>query len=187
MKVTPTNLPDVVIIEPQVFADDRGHFFESFNQQRFAELVDRNASFVQDNHSFSRRGVIRGLHYQLAPKAQGKLVRVIRGEIFDVAVDIRKRSPRFGRWVGEILTAENMKQLWIPPGFAHGFQVLSEIAEVVYKTTDYWSAAHERALLWDDRDIAIDWRFVTSSGGDPILPILSPKDSEGARLEDFGV
>jgi dTDP-4-dehydrorhamnose 3,5-epimerase len=187
MKITPTTLPEVLVIEPQVFGDDRGFFFESFNQERFAEAIGGNISFVQDNQSRSRRGVVRGLHYQLAPKAQGKLVRVIQGEIFDVAVDIRKNSEQFGRWVGEILNAENKKQLWIPPGFAHGFQVLSETAEVMYKTTDYWSAAHERALLWNDADIAIEWKPMASPEGGVVLPILSSKDRQGAQLKDSGV
>jgi dTDP-4-dehydrorhamnose 3,5-epimerase len=187
MKVIRTALPEVLVIEPEVFADDRGFFFEGFNQERYAEAIGGNVSFVQDNQSRSRRGVVRGLHYQLAPKAQGKLVRVVQGEIFDVAVDIRKSSARFGRWIGEILTAENKKQLWIPPGFAHGFQALSETAEVLYKTTDYWSAAHERVLLWNDADIAIEWRSTASPTGDVVLPILAPKDRQGAYLKDSGV
>lgn len=156
MKVSATGLDRVMVIEPQIFTDARGSFYESFNQKKFAELI-ADVSFVQDNQSFSKKGVVRGLHYQLPPKAQGKLVRVLAGEIFDVAVDIRRESPQFGKWIGVILNAENNKQLWIPEGFAHGFQVLSDGAQVLYKTTDYWSAAHERAVRWNDPTIGIDW------------------------------
>jgi dTDP-4-dehydrorhamnose 3,5-epimerase len=140
-----------------VFGDDRGFFFESFNENKFEEAIGRKINFVQDNHSKSLKGVLRGLHYQLPPKAQGKLVRVIQGEVFDVAVDIRKSSPTFGKWVGEIISAENKKQIWIPEGFAHGFVTLSDTAEFLYKTTDFYSAAHEQAISWDDETIGIDW------------------------------
>jgi dTDP-4-dehydrorhamnose 3,5-epimerase len=177
MTVTASPLNGVVVIEPQVFTDARGYFFESFNAQRFGERVSKDAKFVQDNQSFSRKGVVRGLHYQIAPKAQGKLVRALAGEIFDVAVDIRKGSPQFGQWFGTILSAENKKQLWVPEGFAHGFQVLSETAEVLYKTTDFWSAAHERAIRWDDPTLAIDWPLKTSG-------IVSDKDGEAPLLAD---
>jgi len=157
MKVTQLSIPDVFVIEPQVFGDDRGFFFESFNENKFQEAIGRKINFVQDNHSKSLKGVLRGLHYQLPPKAQGKLVRVIQGEVFDVAVDIRKSSPTFGKWVGEIISAENKKQIWIPEGFAHGFVTLSDTAEFLYKTTDFYSAAHEQAISWDDETIGIDW------------------------------
>jgi dTDP-4-dehydrorhamnose 3,5-epimerase len=157
MKVTPLSIPDVLLIEPQVFGDDRGFFFESFNQNKFEETVNRKINFVQDNHSKSVRGLLRGLHYQLPPKAQGKLVRVIQGEVFDVAVDLRRSSPTFGKWVGEILSSDNKKQLWIPEGFAHGFVTLSDTAEFLYKTTDFYSKEHESAIRWDDEIIGIKW------------------------------
>lgn len=157
MKVTQLSIPDVFVIEPQVFGDDRGFFFESFNENKFEEAIGRKINFVQDNHSKSLKGVLRGLHYQLPPKAQGKLVRVIQGEVFDVAVDIRKASPTFGKWVCEIISAENKKQIWIPEGFAHGFVTLSDTAEFLYKTTDFYSAAHEQAISWDDETIGINW------------------------------
>ena len=157
MKVTPLAIPDVLLIEPQVFGDDRGFFFESFNQECFEKAIGRKNNFVQDNHSKSLKGVLRGLHYQLPPKAQGKLVRVIQGEVFDVAVDIRKSSPTFGKWVGEIISSENKKQIWIPEGFAHGFVTLSDTAEFLYKTTDFYSPEHEECILWDDKTIAIQW------------------------------
>jgi len=176
MKVTATALEGVMMIEPQVFADARGYFYESFNHQRFRELV-ADVSFVQDNQSLSGKGVVRGLHYQIAPKAQGKLVRVVAGEILDVAVDIRKTSSQFGKWTSVILSAENKKQLWIPEGFAHGFQALSEGAQVLYKTTDYWSAAHERAIRWDDPAIGIDWPLLEA-------PIISDKDRSAPLLAD---
>lgn len=169
MKTTRMRIPDVVLIEPKVFADERGHFFESFNHQRFREEVDSQANFVQDNQSLSWKGVVRGLHYQIAPKAQGKLVRVLQGEIFDVAVDIRKNSPTFGQWIGEILSEENHRQLWIPGGFAHGFQAQSERTVVQYKVTEYWSAAHERSIRWNDDVIGIRWPL-------EMLPIMSEKD-----------
>jgi dTDP-4-dehydrorhamnose 3,5-epimerase len=157
MKVTPLNIPDVLLIEPQVFGDERGFFYESFNQNKFEEAIGRKINFVQDNHSKSVKGVLRGLHYQLTPKAQGKIVRVIQGEVFDVAVDLRQSSPTFGKWVGEILSSDNKKQLWIPEGFAHGFLTLSDTAEFLYKTTDFYSPEHEQSILWDDETIRIDW------------------------------
>ena len=157
MKVTPLSIPDVLLIEPQVFGDDRGFFYESFNQNKFEEAMGKKINFVQDNHSKSIKGVLRGLHYQLTPKAQGKLVRVIQGEVFDVAVDLRQSSPTFGKWVGEILSGDNKKQLWIPEGFAHGFLTLSDTAEFLYKTTDFYSPEHEQSILWDDETIGIDW------------------------------
>ena len=172
MKVTPLAIPDVLLIEPKVFGDERGFFFESFNQRAFNEATGLDLHFVQDNHSKSSRNVLRGLHYQLPPKAQGKLVRVIAGEIFDVAVDIRKGSPTFGKWVAEVLTAGNKRQMWIPPGLAHGFLVLSESAEVLYKATDYYAPEYERCILWNDTDLAIAWPL----GG---APVLSAKDSNG--------
>ena len=157
MKVTPLSIPDVLLIEPQVFVDDRGFFFESFNQNKFEEAIKQKINFVQDNHSKSVKGVLRGLHYQLTPKAQGKLVRVIQGEVFDVAVDLRQSSPTFGKWVGEILSSDNKKQLWIPEGFAHGFLTLSDTAEFLYKTTDFYSKDHEEVIQWNDKTLGIDW------------------------------
>ena len=161
MKVIPTAISDVLIIEPQIFGDERGFFFESFNQRQFNEAIGREVIFVQDNHSRSAKNVLRGLHYQVV-RPQGKLVRVVHGEVFDVAVDIRKSSPTFGRWVGEILSAENKKQIWIPEGFAHGFMVLSDTAEFLYKTTDYWMPEFERSIVWDDSEhrhkMAISWK-----------------------------
>ncbi len=171
MKVLPTELPDVLIIEPQVFGDDRGFFFESFNQRAFRKATGIDAVFVQDNHSRSARGVLRGLHYQIR-QAQGKLVRVVSGEIFDVAVDLRRSSPAFGRWAGVLLSAENNRQVWIPEGFAHGFLVTGDHAEVLYKTTDYWSPEHERCILWEDPDLAIDWPLTER-------PRISEKDARG--------
>jgi dTDP-4-dehydrorhamnose 3,5-epimerase len=160
------------LFEPKVFGDERGFFYESFNQQKFNELSGLNVQFVQDNHSKSQKGVLRGLHYQLPPKAQGKLVRVVQGEVFDVAVDIRKDSPTFGKWVSAILSAENKQQLWIPEGFAHGFLTLSETAEFLYKTTDYYAPEMERCIVWDDKNLSIKW---------PILGklIVSEKDKLG--------
>lgn len=172
MKVTPLAIPDVLLIEPKVFGDERGFFFESFNQHAFNEATGLDLHFVQDNHSMSARNVLRGLHYQLPPKAQGKLVRVIAGEVFDVAVDIRKGSPTFGMWVSAVLSARNKQQMWIPPGLAHGFLVLSESAEYSYKTTDYYAPEYERCILWNDPDLAIAWPLE----GDPVL---SGKDSSG--------
>jgi dTDP-4-dehydrorhamnose 3,5-epimerase len=157
MKVTPLSIPDVLLIEPQVFGDDRGFFYESFNQNKFDEAMGRKINFVQDNHSKSFKGVLRGLHYQLPPKAQGKIVHVTQGKVFDVAVDLRQSSPTFGKWVGEILSADNKKQMWIPEGFAHGFLTLSDTAEFLYKTTDFYSKDHEQAIIWDDETIGIDW------------------------------
>lgn len=169
MKAIPTAIPDVLVIEPRVFGDDRGFFFESFNAQDFAQATGVAADFVQDNHSKSARNVLRGLHYQVAPKAQGKLIRVVHGEVFDVVVDLRKNSSTFGKWVGETLSAENKKQLWIPPGFAHGFLTLSDCAELLYKTTDYYSPDHERCIRWDDPEIGIAWPLTAT-------PTLSAKD-----------
>lgn len=157
MNVIKTDIPDVLIFEPKVFGDERGFFFESFSQKVFEEAVGRKVEFVQDNHSKSSKGVLRGLHYQLAPHAQGKLVRCVAGEVFDVAVDIRKDSATFGQWVGVNLSAENKRQLWIPEGFAHGFLVLSESAEFVYKTTNYYAPQSDCGLIWNDSDIGIDW------------------------------
>ncbi len=177
MQVTPLAIPEVLRLEPKVFTDARGCFFESFNQQAFAEAVGAPVTFVQDNHSVSTRHVLRGLHYQLPPKAQGKLVRVVVGEAFDVAVDIRPGSPSFGRWVGTRLSAENKCQLWIPPGFAHGFLTLSERAEFLYKTTEYYAPAQERSLRWDDPDIGIAWPLSAA-------PLLAPKDAAAPLLKD---
>jgi dTDP-4-dehydrorhamnose 3,5-epimerase len=176
ISVIPTSLPEVKIIEAKVFADARGFFFESFNAQEFAEAVGEAVEFVQDNHSLSAKGVLRGLHYQIE-HPQGKLVRAVAGEVFDVAVDIRAGSPNFGKWAGARLSAENKRQLWIPAGFAHGFVVLSETAEFLYKTTDYWFPQHERCLLWNDPEIGIDWPIE----GDPVLAV---KDAAGQRLVD---
>ncbi len=178
MKVTPTKIPDVLIIEPKVFGDERGFFFESFNQKAFNEAVGREITFVQDNHSKSSKNVLRGLHYQLPPKAQGKLVRVVQGEVFDVAVDIRKNSETFGQWVGEILSSENKKQFWIPPGFAHGFLTLSKTAEFLYKTTDYYTPDLERSIRWNDPDLAIMWPLEED-------PLLSIKDATAVRMIDL--
>jgi len=179
MKITRLAIPDVVLIEPKVFGDDRGFFFESFNQRKFEEAINRSASFVQDNHSRSLKGVLRGLHYQIQ-NPQGKLVRVVDGEVFDVAVDLRRSSKTFGKWVGALLSAENKHQLWVPEGFAHGFQVLSEQAEFLYKTTDYWAPEHERCIAWDDTDLAIEWPLSQE-------PTLSDKDRQGQRLSEADV
>ncbi|EJC2278608.1 dTDP-4-dehydrorhamnose 3,5-epimerase [Escherichia coli] len=180
MNVIKTEIPDVLIFDPKVFGDERGFFMESFNQKVFEEAVGRKVEFVQDNHSKSSKGVLRGLHYQLEPYAQGKLVRCVVGEVFDVAVDIRKSSPTFGKWVGVNLSAENKRQLWIPEGFAHGFLVLSEIAEFVYKTTNYYHPESEGCIKWDDSFLMIDW---------PNKPIaISEKDKKGSsilRLNDY--
>jgi len=178
MKVTPTKLAGVLIIEPRVFGDERGFFFESFNQRAFDEAVGAHVDFVQDNHSKSSRNVLRGLHYQLPPKAQGKLVRIVQGEVFDVAVDLRKNSETFGLWVGEVLSAENKKQMWVPAGFAHGFLTLSDTAEFLYKTTDYYSPEHERCIRWDDADIGIAWPLITQ-------PLVSGKDKCGASFAEY--
>jgi dTDP-4-dehydrorhamnose 3,5-epimerase len=174
MKVVPLTIPDVLLLEPRVFGDDRGFFFESYNRQIFREATGVDPYFVQDNHSRSVKGVLRGLHYQLPPKAQGKLVRVVAGEVFDVAVDIRPKSPTFGKWVGEVLSAENRRQMWIPPGFAHGFLTLSETAVFLYKTTDYYSPEYERCIRWDDVTLAVSWQ------GGVGTPIVSEKDALGA-------
>jgi len=174
VKAIPTSIPDVLVIEPAVFGDARGFFFESWNERAFDALVGEAVRFVQDNHSMSARNVLRGLHYQIR-QAQGKLVRVVAGEVYDVAVDLRRSSPTFGRWVGERLSAENHRMMWVPPGFAHGFVVLSESAEFLYKTTDYYAPEHERTLLWNDPALAIDWPIEGS-------PVLKPKDASGTPL-----
>ena len=174
MKITPTSIPDVLIIEPKIFGDERGFFFESFNQAKFESAIGRQVNFVQDNHSKSVKNVLRGLHCQIQ-QPQGKLVRVVQGEVFDVAVDIRKSSPTFGKWVGEHLSAENKKQLWVPEGFAHGFVVLSESAEFLYKTTDYYAPEYERSIVWNDPAIAVKWPI----NGEPIL---SAKDQQAKTL-----
>ena len=175
MNVIRTAIPEVVLIEPKVFGDARGFFFESFNQKAFNDATGTNHQFVQDNHSRSAQGVLRGLHYQIQ-QPQGKLVRVVRGAVLDVAVDIRKSSPTFGQWVVEELSEDNHRQLWVPPGFAHGFVVLSEMAEFLYKTTDYYAPAFERCIAWDDPTLAIDWKL---SGRQPLL---SAKDAQGLPL-----
>ena len=175
MKVIPTSIPDVLIIEPQVFGDDRGFFLESFNAQKFATETGVKLDFVQDNHSRSARNVLRGLHYQIQ-QPQGKLVRVVAGEVFDVAVDIRKSAATFGQWAGCLLSAENKRQLWVPPGFAHGFVVLSETADFLYKTTDYYAPQYERSILWNDPSLNIDWKIEGE-------PILSAKDKSAPTLE----
>ncbi|GAB4129344.1 MAG: dTDP-4-dehydrorhamnose 3,5-epimerase [Sideroxydans sp.] len=177
MQAIQTSIPDVLILEPKVFGDARGFFFESFNARRFRELTGRTADFVQDNHSRSARGVLRGLHYQIQ-QAQGKLVRVVAGEVFDVAVDLRRSSPTFGQSVCVHLNAENKRMLWIPEGFAHGFLVLSDSAEFLYKTTDYWAPQHERCIAWNDPTLAIQWPLAGSS------PLLSAKDAAGSLLRD---
>ncbi len=176
MNIIPTSIPDVLIIEPRVFGDERGFFFESFNQRQWAEKTGLNTTFVQDNHSRSAKNVLRGLHYQIQ-HPQGKLVRVTVGEVFDVAVDLRRSSPTFGKWEGVTLSEENKRQLWIPEGFAHGFLVLSDVAEFLYKTTDYWYPEYERSIIWNDPSLAIDWPL---SGE----PILAKKDAQGGLLRD---
>ena len=175
MNIIATEIPDVLIVEPRVFGDERGFFFESFNQRSWEELTGLKSTFVQDNHSRSARNVLRGLHYQIR-HPQGKLVRVSLGEVFDVAVDLRKSSPTFGRWVGVVLSAENKRQLWVPEGFAHGFLVLSETAEFLYKTTDYWAMEYERSIVWNDPDLAIEWPL----DGEPVL---AKKDAEGKSFK----
>jgi dTDP-4-dehydrorhamnose 3,5-epimerase len=177
MKVTPTTIPDVLVIEPKVFGDARGFFYESFNQKAFNEATGLSLNFVQDNHSRSTKGVLRGLHYQIQ-QPQGKLVRVVRGAVFDVAVDIRKGSVTFGKWVGMELSQDNHKQLWIPAGFAHGFLVTSDSAEFLYKTTDYYAPEHERCIAWNDPAIGIDWPLTTTQ------PSLSAKDQQGLALRE---
>jgi len=176
MKVTPTALPDVLILEPTVHGDERGFFMESFNQRAFNDIVGREVLFVQDNHSRSAKGVLRGLHYELPPHAQGKLVRVVSGAVFDVAIDMRRSSATFGRWVGAELSAENHRQLWIPPGFAHGFLTLTNTADFLYKTTNYYAAAAEAAVRWDDARLGIVWPDVG------VAPRLSNKDAQAPPL-----
>ena len=178
-KVTPTAIPDLFILEPNVFGDSRGFFFESFNAKNFAQATGLNVNFVQDNHSRSSKGVLRGLHYQVQ-QTQGKLVHVTQGAVFDVAVDIRKSSPTFGKWVGYELSDSNHRQLWIPHGFAHGFMVLSESADFLYKTTDYYAPAHERCIAWNDPRIGINWP-------EGITPLLSAKDQQGLALAEAEV
>lgn len=179
MNVIDTAIAEVKIIEPKVFGDERGFFYESFNQARFEAAIGRSVNFVQDNHSRSAKGVLRGLHYQLQ-QAQGKLVRCTLGEVFDVAVDIRRSSPTFGQWVGVSLSAENKRQLWVPAGFAHGFLVVSEVAEFLYKTTDYYAPAHERAIRWDDAQLGISWPLAAA-------PALSAKDASASSFADAEV
>lgn len=175
MRVIPTALPDVLVIEPRVFGDERGFFFESYNRRAFAEATGVDAEFVQDNHSRSVKDVLRGLHYQIR-QPQGKLVRVVAGEVFDVAVDLRRSSPHFGKWTGVRLSAENRRMVWVPPGFAHGFLVLSDGADVLYKTTDYYAPEHERCLRWDDPTVGVAWPLAG-------FPILSAKDRSGLFLD----
>lgn len=177
MQIIRLAIPDVILIEPRVFGDDRGFFFESYNARAFEQATGLAVDFVQDNHSRSQRGVLRGLHYQLPPHAQGKLVRVVQGEVFDVAVDIRRNSPTFGQWVGATLSADNKRQMWIPPGFAHGFLTVSDSAEFLYKTTDYYAPESERCIAWNDPDIGILWPIDTA-------PLLSAKDAEGPSLRN---
>lgn len=178
MQLISTAIPAIKVIEPKVFGDSRGYFFESFNQRNFNDALGETLTFVQDNQSRSARGVLRGLHYQIK-QPQGKLVRVLHGEIYDVAVDIREGSPTFGKWVAELLSAENKRQLWIPAGFAHGFVVTSETAEVLYKTTDYWAPQFERCIRWDDPTLAIPWPL------DGITPVVSDKDRQGMSFLDY--
>lgn len=175
LSVTSTAIPDVLILEPKVFGDSRGFFLESYNQQEFEQATGLKPNFVQDNHSRSAKGVLRGLHFQLPPHAQGKLVRVVSGSVFDVAVDIRRDSPSYGRWIGVSLTAENHRQLWIPPGMAHGFLVTSESADFLYKATSFYSPEHERCIAWNDPTLAIDWPIT-------VPPLISPKDKAGISL-----
>ena len=179
MKVTPTSIPSVLLIEPRVFGDTRGFFFESFNQRAFNQATGLDVNFVQDNHSRSSKGVLRGLHYQIQ-QPQGKLIRVVRGSVFDVTVDLRKSSPTFGQWVGVELAEDNHRQLWIPPGFAHGFYVLSDSADFLYKTTDYYAPEFECSLIWNDPTIGIEWPLNTQ-------PIISTKDAQGKKLADAEV
>ncbi len=178
MKITPLEIPEILMIEPRLFEDARGFFYESYNQKAFDEAVGQSVNFVQDNHSRSVKGTLRGLHYQLSPFAQAKLVRVTQGEVFDVAVDIRKNSPNFGKWVGTFISAENKRQLWVPAGFAHGFLVTSDWAEFQYKCNDFYAPDHEQTILWNDPDLAINWPLEA----DQILNI-SPKDSQGFRFK----
>lgn len=179
MNIIKTELPDVLIIEPKVFGDARGFFYESFNARTFAEAIGRDVTFVQDNHSRSAKNVLRGMHYQIR-QPQGKLVRVAVGEVFDVAVDLRKSSPTFGKWTGALLSAENKRMMWVPEGFAHGFLVLSDSADFLYKTTDYYAPAHERCVAWDDAEIGIQWPLAGP-------PTLATKDAAGKRLREAEV
>lgn len=179
MRIIETSIPDVCVIEPSVFGDERGFFLESYNENKFRELTGSDLKFVQDNHSRSAKNVLRGLHYQIR-QPQGKLVRAVTGEVYDVAVDLRKNSPTFGQWAGEILSAENKRMLWIPPGFAHGFLVLSEYTDFLYKTTDYYAPEHERTLAWDDPVLSIDWPLRAD-------PVLSVKDQTGTCFSDCEV
>lgn len=181
MKAIQTSVAEVLIIEPKVFGDSRGFFFESFNQKNFSDVTGLDVHFVQDNHSRSTKGVLRGLHYQIR-QPQGKLVRVVRGAVFDVAVDIRRSSPAFGQWAGVELTEDNYRQLWVPPGFAHGFYVLSDSADFLYKTTDYYNPELERGLLWSDPGISVSWPIEAGT-----QPIISAKDMNAARLDDAEV
>ena len=178
MKVRPLSIPDILLIEPKVFRDERGFFFESFNRADFEKGTNISPIFVQENHSRSIKGVLRGLHYQLPPKAQDKFLRVVKGEIFDVAVDIRRGSSTFGKWIGETLAEKSKEQIWIPKGFAHGFVVLSEIAEVIYKTTDYYAPQFERCIRWDDPKLSIDWNLKG------LNPLLSNKDKQGVLFQN---
>lgn len=180
MQAQPLAIPEVILFTPKVFGDERGFFFESFSERVFKEATGLSLAFVQDNHSKSSYGVLRGLHYQLAPKAQGKLVRVVQGAVFDVAVDIRRSSPTFGQWVGALLSEDNKQQLWVPPGFAHGFVTLTDTAEFLYKTTEFYSPEHERCILWNDPQIGVDWHFTDQ-------PTLSAKDQVGIPLRDAEV
>lgn len=179
MNIIKTDIPDILVIEPRVYGDDRGYFFESFNKQAFDEAIDKQVEFVQDNHSKSTKGVLRGLHYQAAPYAQGKLVRCVVGEVFDVAVDIRKKSQTFGKWVGVRLSADNKRQLWIPEGFAHGFLVLSDVAEFLYKTTNYYHPESDRGIIWNDSTIGIKWPDVGTI-------TLSEKDLDQPTFDFLG-
>lgn len=179
MKVTPTAIPEVLVVEPKVFADDRGFFYESYNQRAWEEQTGLATRFVQENHSRSTQGVLRGIHYQIK-QAQGKLVRVVVGEVFDVAVDLRRNSPTFGKWVGERLSADNKRSLWVPEGFGHGFVVLSDVAEFLYRTTDFYAPEYERCIIWNDPDIGIDWQIEET-------PVLSPKDAKGLSFKDAEV
>lgn len=181
MQAVRLEIPEVVLLEAKIFGDARGFFYESFNQKAFNKAIGLDVEFVQDNHSRSAKGVLRGLHYQLPPHAQGKLVRVVRGAVFDVAVDIRRSSPTFGKWVGDELSETNNRQLWIPPGFAHGFVVLSDTADFLYKTTDYYSTAHERCIAWDDPTIGVEWPDIGAA------PSLSAKDQLGSGLKSAEV
>ena len=180
MRVTSTAIPDVLVIEPKVFGDERGFFYESYNERAFTDAAGRQWNFVQDNHSRSRRGVLRGLHYQMPPHAQGKLVRVVAGEVFDVAVDIRRGSPTLGKWIGQILSEQNHRQLWIPPGFAHAYLVLSETADFLYKTTDFYAPQAERCIAWNDPAISIRWPYEGT-------PLVSAKDAQGVALGEAEV